>query len=90
MRSALLVSSYLHFNALTSPSHEWVDAQMAQLGIDPKTYEEITLGRLVILAVFLIGIIVAELKSHRFYIAQTSEEAKFPYKPQRCQMTLWL
>ena len=90
MRSAYLLSSYLHINALTSPSREWINTQMSAHGIDPNEYSELTTLRVAIMAIFLVSIIIGEAKSHRFFIAQTEEESKYPWKPQRCSLTLWI
>ena len=83
MRIAYLLSSYLHFNALTSPSAQWIDAQLESHKIDPSTYNEWSTGRILLVFLYAIGIFIAEMRSHRFYISQTSEETKYPYKPHR-------
>mmetsp|Transcript_12161 Transcript_12161/g.10785 ORF Transcript_12161/g.10785 Transcript_12161/m.10785 type:complete len:111 (+) Transcript_12161:50-382(+) len=90
MRTAYYLSSYLYFDALTTPSPEWIDKKMMSHGIDITDYSEFTNLSVLLLAVLLIGTLIGELKSHRFYIAQTYEESKYPYKPQRCLMSLWV
>ena len=90
MRTAYFLSSYLYFNTITSPSREWVNKQMFEQGIDVGEHTEFTTMRIFLMAVFLAGIIIGELTSHRFFISQTSEESKYPWKPQRCLMTLWV
>ena len=90
MRTAYFLSGYLYFNTLTSPTMEWMNKQMSDHGIDVENYTEFTPYRVFILLILLIGTIIGEYKSHRFYIAQTFEECKYPFKPQRCLMSLWL
>ena len=83
MRIAYFLTSYLYLNVITSPTREWIDKVMIDKGIDPETYVEFTYVRIALMAILFIGAIVGEITSHRFFIAQTAEEAKFPYKPQR-------
>ena len=90
LRAAYLLSGYLHFQHFTSHSLEWMDQQMAHRGIDLSTYSDWTPAKITIWIAFLIGIIIAELNSHRFYISQTSEETKYPYKPQRWVISFWV
>ncbi len=90
MRIAFLLASYIDFTTLTSPSEEYLDNEMLAHGIDPKTYSSFSPFRIFLLLVLLIGIIIGEVKGHRFFIAQTVEEAKYPWKPYRCLMTFWI
>ena len=90
MRTAYFLSSYLYFNTLTSPTTEWIDKQMTDHGIEIENYKEFTPTRIFISTVLLIGVIIGEIRSHRFFVAQTYEEWKYPFKPQRCLLTLWL
>ena len=85
MRIAYLLSSYLHLTSLTSPSEEWINGQLDSHGIDSLKYNDWSMEKAVILAIYTAGVIICELfYSHRFYISQTSEETKYPYKPHRC------
>ena len=90
MRTAYVFSSYLYFQHITSPPVEWVNRQMVEHGIDASTYDDWSPLKTAIWVAFIIGIIYAELTCHRFYIAQTSEETKYPFKPQRSLITLWI
>ena len=90
MRIAYVFSSYLYFQHLTSPPAEWVNRQMLEHGVDMNAYDDWSTAKITIWILLLIGIVIAELKSHRFYIAQTSEETKYPFKPQRILITFWI
>ena len=90
MTTLYLFSGYFVFHTLTSPSQEWIEQQMIKEGIDVSTYTEFSPYKIFLLAVLLIGWVIGELKSHRFFIAQTFEESKYPWKPQRCLMTLFV
>ncbi|CAI2379735.1 unnamed protein product [Moneuplotes crassus] len=90
MRVAYFLASYIDFTTLTTPSVEYLDNQMRTHGLDPQTYDPFSTFRIFLLAVLLIGIIIGELKGHRFFIPQTSEESKYPWKPYRCLITLWI
>ena len=88
MRTAYLISSYLHFNFLTSPTPEWLNSQLDAHGIDSSKYNDWSANKLIILSAYTAGIIICELfYSHRFYVSQTAEETKYPFKPHRCMFT---